>query len=67
MFHRVALRCDGRNLIGAATHLCGADRYDSGYEFQPGGGGFSIEHRVAGPRKRYAMVTRYRRREPGQA
>ena len=60
LFHRVALRCDGWNLIGGATHVCGADRYDSRYEFHAGGG-FSIEHRATGPRKRYAMVTRYRR------
>ncbi|HVC52172.1 MAG TPA: DUF6314 family protein [Stellaceae bacterium] len=60
LFHRVALRRERTNFIGTATHLCGADRYDSRYAFGPGGG-FVIEHRVSGPRKRYTIVTRYSR------
>lgn len=57
LFHRIALCRDGANLTGTATHLCGADRYDSRYEFRSGE--FSIRHRVTGPRKRYVMATRY--------
>jgi Family of unknown function (DUF6314) len=60
LFHRIALCCDGPDLVGAATHFCDADRYDSRYEFRPGGG-FVVEHRVSGPRKRYVILTRYSR------
>lgn len=66
LFHRVALRRQGSNLIGSATHLCGADRYDSRYAFRLGGG-FIIEHCVSGPRKHYTMRTRYSRREASVA
>jgi hypothetical protein len=60
LFHRVALRREGATLIGTATHLCEADRYDSRYEFFADGD-FSVQHRVEGPRKRYSMITRYAR------
>lgn len=60
LFHRIALHHEGPNLVGAATHLCAADRYDSRYAFHPDGS-FVTEHRVHGPRKRYTIVTRYAR------
>jgi hypothetical protein len=60
LFHRIALRTTGPSLVGAATHLCADDRYDSRYEFRAEGS-FVVEHRVSGRRKRYTSVTRYTR------
>ncbi|MGA8402197.1 MAG: DUF6314 family protein [Stellaceae bacterium] len=57
-FHRVVLCREGSSLVGAATHRCADDRYDSRYEFRADGS-FTIEHRVCGPRKGYVMETRY--------
>ena len=62
LFHRIALREEGPYLVGAATHLCGGDRYDSRYEFRADGL-FVVEHRVSGSRKRYISLTRYARHE----
>lgn len=58
LFHRVALERIGPALVGATTHFCGDDRYDSRYEFHADGS-FVIAHDVLGPRKAYAMETRY--------
>jgi hypothetical protein len=60
LFHRIALRWTGQALVGAGQHLCGDDRYDSRYAFCADGS-FSVHHAVAGPRKDYAIETRYRR------
>jgi Family of unknown function (DUF6314) len=58
LFHRVVLSRIGPSLAGEAAHLCGDDRYDSRYEFRANGS-FIIAHTVSGPRKSYAMETRY--------
>jgi hypothetical protein len=58
LFHRVVLSRVGLSLAGEATHLCVDDRYHSRYEFRADGS-FIIAHSVAGPRKSYAMETRY--------
>jgi hypothetical protein len=58
LFHHVALERAGPSLIGTAVHLCGADQYDSRYEFRADGS-FVIEHAVLGPRKRYTISTHY--------
>jgi hypothetical protein len=58
LFHRVVLSRAGPSLVGEATHLCGDDRYDSRYEFNSDGS-FVIAHTVSGPRKAYAIETRY--------
>jgi hypothetical protein len=63
LFHRVVLRSAGPHLIGRGKHLCGEDRYDSRYEFHSDGS-FVVEHAVHGPRKRYAITTRYSRQSP---
>jgi len=63
LFHRVSLNRAGQNLIGEAPHLCGADYYDSRYEFRDDGS-FTIRHAVVGPRKRYTMSTEYHRLSP---
>jgi hypothetical protein len=60
LFHCIALVRHGANLVGAATHLCAHDRYDSRYEFHPDGS-FIVKHRVRGPRKRYVITTQYSR------
>jgi len=57
-FHRIALARIGPNFAGAATHFCADDRYDTRYEFRADGS-FVIAHNVSGPRKAYAMETRY--------
>jgi len=61
LFHRIVLNRTGSSLIGGGMHICGEDRYDSRYEFRADGS-FTIEHAVRGPRKRYAIETRYARR-----
>ena len=58
LFHRIVLRQVAVGLIGNASHRCGADRYDSRYEFRADGS-FIIAHTVSGPLKAYAMETRY--------
>jgi hypothetical protein len=58
LFHRIALARIGPHLVGHGTHLCGDDHYASRYEFRADGS-FVIAHRVSGPRKDYAMETRY--------
>jgi hypothetical protein len=60
LLHCVALRRLGASLVGGGTHACGDDRYDTRYEFRPGGS-FLVTHAVQGPRKRYVMETRYTR------
>ena len=60
LFHRIVLHRVGSSLVGAGTHVCGDDRYDSRYRFQADGS-FAVEHAVSGPRKRYALATRYAR------
>ena len=60
LFHRVVLVCAGSCLVGQARHFCGEDRYDSRYEFAADDT-FRVDHAVRGPRKRYAMSTRYAR------
>lgn len=42
-----------------ATHVCGADRYEVSYEFDPDT--WLSRWEVQGPTKDYAMTTRYRR------
>ncbi|WP_222130004.1 DUF6314 family protein [Bordetella genomosp. 13] len=59
LFHEVRLAADGDVLRGAATHPCGADQYDTVYEFRPDGS-FMIRHDVKGPRKDYVSVTVFR-------
>ena len=58
LFHRITLEETASGLAGAGSHLCGADRYDSRYEFRADGS-FIIAHTILGPRKAYAMETRY--------
>jgi hypothetical protein len=58
LFHRIALERVGPILVGSGTHLCGDDHYASRYEFNADGS-FVIAHNVFGPRKAYAMETRY--------
>ena len=58
LFHRIVLERIGPNVIGRGIHTCGDDRYDSRYEFRANGS-FIIAHTVSGPRKSYAMETRY--------
>jgi hypothetical protein len=60
LFHRVVLERTGPTLVANGIHLCGADHYDTSYEFRADGS-FTIRHVVTGPRKRYAMETRYTR------
>jgi uncharacterized protein DUF6314 len=60
LFHPIALEWIGRTLVGNGTHLCGDDHYDSRYEFHTDGT-FTIRHAVTGPRKHYAVTTRYSR------
>ena len=60
LFHRVALEKLGPNLVGIGVHLCADDCYESHYEFRADGA-FTVEHRVRGPRKRYAISSRYSR------
>ncbi len=60
LFHRIVLHRMGSCLVGDGLHLCGDDRYDTRYEFRPDGS-FVVAHAVHGPRKRYAITTRYTR------
>jgi hypothetical protein len=60
LFHIVELSVHADGLRGGATHYCGADVYDSVYDFGVGGG-FLIRHVVTGPRKDYRIETLYRR------
>jgi hypothetical protein len=60
LFHRIVLRSTGQILVGIGRHLCGDGRYDSRYAFHVDDS-FSLQHAVAGPRKAYAIETRYRR------
>ena len=43
---------------GTGEHVCAEDCYESSYAFGPGAA-FSTMHRVTGPRKAYAISTRY--------
>jgi Family of unknown function (DUF6314) len=61
LFHRVVLDRSGSSFVGEGSHLCSEDRYDSRYRFD-GDNSFTIEHAVAGPRKRYKIQTRYSRK-----
>jgi Family of unknown function (DUF6314) len=58
LFHRIALGRIGVDLVGYGTHVCAEDRYDSRYEFCADGL-IAVRHDVRGPRKRYAIATRY--------
>jgi hypothetical protein len=58
LFHRIALERLRPTLVGNGTHVCGNDSYASRYEFHADGS-FVIAHNVSGPRKAYAMKTRY--------
>ena len=60
LFHHITLHRGGDGLVGHGMHLCGEDRYDSRYEFRADGS-FLVRHDVGGPRKNYAMTTRYSR------
>ncbi|GGE34418.1 hypothetical protein GCM10007276_09750 [Agaricicola taiwanensis] len=60
LFHHVELSAAGAELRGGAIHYCGADVYESIYDFKPGGS-FRVRHMVSGPRKDYLIDTRYRR------
>lgn len=60
LFHRVVLERIGRTLVANGVHFCGADHYDTRYEFRADDS-FTIRHAVTGPRKGYAMETRYTR------
>jgi hypothetical protein len=60
LFHHIALNRLGSSLAGNAVHFCGKDRYDSRYEFRADGS-FMVKHAVDGPRKHYAIATRYAR------
>ena len=53
---RFGCRIEGGGLRAEAVHVCGEDRYVSEYVLGPGRA-FSIQHAVAGPRKRYTSVT----------
>jgi hypothetical protein len=59
-FHVMSLRIKQGALRGRGVHLCGDDRYDSGYTFYPDAR-FYTTHRVHGPRKRYISKTVYTR------
>lgn len=65
LFHEVVLNpaADGA-LTGDATHPCGPDVYVSTYRFADGG--FTIVHKVSGPRKNYTMTTIYARKAERQ-
>lgn len=57
LFHAVRLDACGR---GTGRHLCGRDVYETEYDFSAPHG-FSILHRVRGPRKDYEMRALYER------
>ena len=59
LFQLVTLAQKTGLITGQARHDCTPDRYDSSYEFDPVDGSFTITHEVYGPRKHYAITTRY--------
>lgn len=63
LFHEISLVRDQSDWVGGATHMCGADIYDSHYVFAADAG-FSVSHRVRGPRKNYLSHTVFKRRLP---
>lgn len=60
LFHEIELAAGNGALAGAAMHPCGEDIYRSRYVFRDDGS-FTTAHVVRGPRKDYALETRYRR------
>jgi hypothetical protein len=66
LFHEITLREDRGALVGAATHLCGADTYESSYRLLSNDS-FTVTHGVTGPRKNYVMTTHYTRIAAQQA
>jgi len=62
LFQSVVLTPHGKVWAGSGSHLCGADRYASRFEFAPAWQDrFRIVHKVTGPRKDYVLETRYHR------
>jgi hypothetical protein len=61
LFHRIRIVADSDALVGAATHLCTPDTYDSSYRFLVNGS-FTVQHTVRGPRKSYLSSTLFKRR-----
>lgn len=60
LFHHVEpARLEDR-LRGGAIHYCGADTYESIYDFIDDGT-FTVRHLVSGPKKDYLIETQYRR------
>jgi hypothetical protein len=62
VFHRIALDEENQIWAGEALHICGADHYQSRYEFLTDGS-FVVRHVVRGPAKDYLMTTHYTRSE----
>lgn len=60
LFHTTSLRWSGGSLVGEAYHYCGADHYMTQYGLLADGK-FEIRHVVKGPRKDYALHSRYTR------
>lgn len=61
LFQKVSLNATQNNsLTGTAEHSCPPDTYLSTYSFFADGT-FSIQHHVNGPRKKYSLISTYKK------